>query len=126
MKAQTIGLPPLKRMPERLGGHVIYGTGEDSMCQEHQFCAYTRDEKNRCHVCHSSTHLTDDHGDLPPGRLAPCLCSLCGELFTSITAFNKHKRPNLGCYNPEKRGLILIDQRGWLLWANPGSRPEDI
>jgi hypothetical protein len=47
-------------------------------------------------------------------------------LFTSITAFNKHKRPNSGCYRPEKRGLVLVDQKGWLLWANPGSRPDDI
>jgi hypothetical protein len=127
MRAQaTVELPPLKRMPERIGGHVIYATGEDSQCPEHQFCCYTGSEKHRCHICHSNTHLTNDHDELPTGRLAPCLCTRCGELFTSITAFNKHKRPDFRCYNPEKRGLVLANQNGWFLWANPGSRPEDI
>lgn len=131
MKSATIELPRLKRMPERLGGHVTYGTGEESICPEHQFCSYTGDEKHRCHVCHSNTHLTGDHGDLPPDRTAPCLCPKCEELFTSITAFKKHKRPNFGCYKPERRGLVLIDQTDkygviWSIWANPGSRPDDI
>jgi len=123
MRGQTVELPRLKRAR---GGWVMYGAYEDSICQYHQFCCYSGDERGRCAECHSNTHLTDEHGELPPTRLAPCLCPKCGELFTSITAFNKHKRPNFGCYNPEKRGLILVDQKGWLLWANPGSRPEDI
>lgn len=122
MKSDTIELPKLKRAR---GGWVIYATGEDSICPYHQFCAYTGSERGRCQLCHS-THETDEHGDLPPSRTAPCLCPRCGELFTSITAFNKHKRSNFGCYKPEKRGLVLVDQKGWLLWANPGSRPDDI
>lgn len=131
MKSATVELPPLKRMPERLGGHVIYATGEESLCPEHQFCCYTGDEKRRCHVCHSNTHLTDDHGDLPPERLAPCLCGKCGELFTSVTGFNMHFGRGYKCRNPEKRGLILVRQKDkygtvWQLWAKPGSRPEDI
>lgn len=123
MKAATVELPKLKRAR---GGWVLYGRNDDSICPEHQFCTYSGDEPGLCRICHGQ-HDTDDHYDLPPGRLAPCLCSRCGELFTSITAFAKHKRPDLvRCYKPEKRGLILANQRGWLLWANPGSRPEDI
>lgn len=122
MKADTIELPKPKRAR---GGWTLYGRNEDSICQYHQFCAFTGSEVSRCHICHG-LHFTDEHGDLPPGRTAPCLCPRCAELFTSITAFNKHKRPNSGCYNPERRGLELVNQRGWLLWANPGSRPDDI
>lgn len=122
MRSATVELPKLKRAR---GGWAMYGAYEDSICPQHQFCCYTGDEPGICSVCHAD-HETDEHGDLPPGRTAPCLCPRCEELFTSITAFNKHKRPNGGCYKPEKRGLILANQRGWLLWANPGSRPEDI
>lgn len=124
MKAETtVELPKPKRAR---GGWALYKQGEDSICQYHQFCAYTGDEPGLCQVCHAP-HETEDHGDLPPKRTAPCLCAMCDELFTSKTSFNKHKRPNLiGCYKPERRGLILVNQRGWLLWANPGSRPDDI
>ena len=90
-----------------------------------QLCAFTGDEPGRCQICHA-LHETDDHGDYPPGRTAPCLCVMCDELFSSITAFDRHKRPNYKCYNPERRGLILVNKNGWLIWANPGSRPEDV
>lgn len=113
----------LKRMPEHNGGHVIYRAGEESRCPRHSFCSYTGTEKTRCHVCHSNTHLTDEHDELPPGRKSPCLCTYCGELFTSITAFDIHQ-PGGICYRPAKRGLILIEQNGWVLWGKPGSRPE--
>ena len=126
----TIELPKLKRMPQRQGGHVIYGTSDESICPEHKFCAYTGDEVARCHICHA-LHFTDEHGDMPPERTAPCVCPRCGELFSSKTSFDKHKRPNFGCYKPEKRGLILVDDTDkygtvWQIWANPGSRPDDI
>lgn len=97
-----------------------------AICPVHQFCAFTGDEKDRCSICHSSKHLTDDHGDLPPGRTAPCLCDRCGELFTSKTPFGIHFRPNGKCGNPERRGLILVTKNGWLMWGKPGSRPDDI
>ena len=120
---QIINLPPLRRAP---GGHVAYATGERSICPEHDFCAYSGDEKDRCEICHSNTHLEDEHGDLPPGRTAPCLCHRCEELFTSITAFDMHQRPAGICRSPERRGLVLINQNGWMLWGKPGSRPDDI
>ena len=104
------------------------GTGEESIRRaSSRPDAYTGYEHGLCSICHAE-HKTVDHGDLPPGRTAPCLCALCKELFTSITAFNKHKRPSpsFGCYKPERRKLVLVDQGGWFLWANPGSRPEDI
>jgi hypothetical protein len=37
-----------------------------------------------------------------------------------------HQRPAGICRDPERRGLVLINQRGWMLWGKPGSRPEDI
>ena len=130
MRAATVELPKLNRMPERQGGHVIYGAYEDSICPEHQFCAYTGDEKHRCHICHGK-HLTDEHDELPPERTAPCLCAKCGELFTSRTGFDMHFRRGYRCGNPERRGLVLVEQTDkygtvWELWAKPGSRPDDI
>ena len=125
MKASTVELPRLKRMPERNGGHVIYGIGEVSICPEHKFCAYTGDEPNRCHFCHAD-HPTDEHGDYPPGRVAPCLCPLCDELFSSKTATTLQRRPDGRCYKPERRGLVLVNKNDWLIWANPGDRPDDI
>jgi hypothetical protein len=121
---QVVELPKLRRA--RNGIHVIYGAYEDSICPQHQFCCYTGDEVGRCSICHSSYHDTEDHGDLPPGRIAPCLCSRCGELFTSATGFSMHFGKGWKCRNPEKRGLILVNQNGWHLWAKPGSRPENL
>ena len=128
MRAKTdIELPYPKRAR---GGWTLYTTGEDSICPYHRFCAFTGSEVSRCQICHG-LHFTDEHGDLPPEREAPCLCSRCGELFTSITAFQKHKRPDFRCYKPERRKLVLVeltDKYGgvWQIWANPGSRPESI
>jgi len=119
---QDVELPKLKRTR---AGHVVYGKDENSICPRHQFCAYTGDEPDRCKVCHSNTHLEAEHGDLPPDRKAPCLCHRCGELFTAWSSFDLHRSAGK-CRNPEKRGLILIDQNGWLLWGKPGSRPDDI
>jgi hypothetical protein len=128
MKSQAIELPKPKRAR---GGWVIYATSEDSICPYHQFCAYSGSEKDRCAECHSNTHSTSEHGDLPPARTAPCLCSRCGELFTSVTGFRIHFGVTGKCRNPERRGLILVRQKDkygtvWSLWAKPGSRPEDI
>lgn len=95
-------------------------------CPLHQSCAYTGKEKDRCQTCHSTTHYTEDHGDLPPGRVQPCLCAYCAELFTSPSAFDLHQRPAGICRNPERRGLVLVEQNGWMLWGKPGSRPDDI
>lgn len=117
--ATTLELPRIKRAR---GGWAIYGTGEDSICPYHQFCAFTGDERNLCQICHA-THPTDEHGDLPPKRLAPCLCAKCGELFTSVTGFTVHIGPGFKCRNPERRGLVLVEQNGWSMWAKPGSPP---
>ena len=109
---------------------MLYGNSEDSVCPYHQFCAYAGDEKDRCARCHSDTHSTKDHGDLPPDRTAPCLCSRCGELFTAITGFDLHQVRGK-CKNPAKRGLVVVEQTDkygdvWTIWAKPGSRPDDI
>ena len=109
----------------------MYGPGEESVCPYHQFCAYSGGERGPCKICHSSYHVTAGHGDLPPNRIAPCLCSKCGELFTSVTGFNIHFGRNYKCRNPAKRGLIIVEQTDrngdvWQLWAKPGSRPEEI
>jgi hypothetical protein len=126
-REDTIELPKLRRAR---GGWVLYGPNEDSICPVHQFCAYSGDERGLCELCHGS-HPTDEHDELPPGRLAPCLCRKCGELFKSVTGFNMHFGRAYKCRNPAKRGLITIEQTDrdgyvWTLWAKPGSRPEDV
>lgn len=125
MKTQTIELPKLRRART---GHVIYATGEESICSVHQFCSFSGDERERCPNCHSNAGLCDDDacGGLPPGRTRPCFCSKCEELFTSITAFDAHIRTVNGvvkCLRPERRGLVIIEQNGWQLWGKPGSPP---
>ena len=127
MKSQTVELPKLKRAR---GGWVMYEAGQDSICQYHQFCAYSGNERGLCAECHSSCHTTDDHGDIPPHWLSACLCNSCGELFSSKTSFDQHRSLNR-CRNPEKRGLELIEKADrygtvWSIWASPGSRPEDL
>jgi hypothetical protein len=130
VKTKDVQLPALREMPESLGGHVIYAPGQVSICPQHQYCAYTGDEPNRCPVCHVTNTRgcahNPDGGGLPPGRRSPCLCARCGELFTSTSSFNKHMRPvgdDRPCRNPERRGLVLVEQHGWFLWGNPGSPP---
>jgi hypothetical protein len=128
MREQTVELPKLRRAR---GGWVMYGAYEDSVCQYHQFCTYSGDELGRCARCHSNTHPTNEHGDLPPDRTAPCLCSRCGELFKSRTGFDIHQTQYGRCRNPARRGLVLVKQSDrygdiWQLWAKPGSRPDDI
>jgi hypothetical protein len=125
MKSKTVNLPELVRMPESMGGHVLYEPGPTSICPNHQFCAYTGDEPGRCPACHGRY---DADGicpcqELPPGRHSPCLCARCRELFTSLTAFERHM-PGGVCKNPAKRGLVLVEQNGWKLWANPGTPPS--
>jgi hypothetical protein len=121
MRAKTVELPAILRAAD---GHALYATGEDSVCLYHGLCAYTGTEPDRCPECHS---LIDEdgicaHTELPPNRKNPCLCVACLELFTSLTAFDKHQR-NGKCRNPIKCGLVLVDQGGWILWGNPGAPP---
>ena len=129
MKTKDVNLPKLRRMPESQGGHVLYPPGADSICPYHRWCAYTGDEPNRCPECHRSREIGCIHvgeGGLPPGRKSPCYHPFCGELFTSLTAFDKHLRPvddDRVCRDPAKRGLVLAEQNGWFLWGNPGTRP---
>jgi hypothetical protein len=91
-------------------------------CPHHKFCAYTGLEQDRCPDCHS-TFIDDICScmQLPPGRTRPCFCDACGELFTGPSSFDQHQRPTGVCRNPQKRGLVLIEQNGWSLWAKPGS-----
>jgi hypothetical protein len=105
-----VELPRILRAP---GGHAVYGIGQPSICPYHAYCAYTGDEPGLCAECH----------DLPSGRTRPCFCDYCGELFTSISAFDQHQRPYGVCRDPERRGLVQIEQNGWLLWGAPGSPP---
>jgi len=95
-------------------------------CSRHKFCAYTGLEQDRCPICHA-TYIQGicPHMTLPPGRKRPCFCDSCGELFTSISSFDKHQSPSGICRDPLKRGLILVEQGGWELWSLPGSRPFD-
>jgi hypothetical protein len=122
MSPTTVNLPRLKRAAD---GHIMYEPGAHSLCPYHQYCAYDGTERERCEFCHG---LYDDDGicpcgELPPGRKSPCQCVRCLELFTSLTAFDKHMS-NGRCRNPGKRGLVLVDQGGWDIWANPGTMPS--
>ena len=100
------------------------------VCPVHEkFCAFTGLEPGRCATCHSNNHDTEDHGDLPPHRIRPCLCASCEELFTAITSFDMHQRPAGVCRDPSRRGLVQVEQKDrygdvWTLWAKPGERPE--
>jgi len=67
--------------------------------------------------------------DLPPGKSA-CGCSSCGEVFTSLTAFDQHQKRAYGtseptiCCDPAERGLVLRERtvagETWTLWGSPG------
>jgi hypothetical protein len=122
-RSKDVNLPALRRAR---GGHVIYGPGEESVCPYHQFCAYSGDEPGRCSQCHGLLDEDDicPHLDLPPGRSSPCMCVTCLEVFSSITAFVKHKGSTGKCLNPARRKLVLVTQGDWDIWANPGTRPE--
>jgi hypothetical protein len=122
MSPTTVNLPKLRRAAD---GHIMYEPGAHSLCPNHDFCAYDGTEPDRCEFCHS---LIDDDdicacSELPPGRKSPCLCANCRELFTSLTSFDRHM-VNGRCRNPGKRGLVLVNQGGWDIWANPGSMPS--
>jgi hypothetical protein len=108
-KIQDIELPP----PRGDGAHCTLHKG---------MCAYTGREKNRCRMCHSTfIDGVCSCMHLPPGRTKPCFCDLCGELFTAPSSFDQHQSPAGRCRNPERRGLVLIEQGGWTMWAKPGS-----
>jgi hypothetical protein len=119
MKTTTVELPrPLRAA----AGHLILGPGERSLCPNHDFCCYDGTEEDRCGWCHG-TYDADGfcpHMDLPPNRRSPCFCVSCKELFTGITAFDKHKR-DFKCRKPERVGLVQVEQGDWVIWANPGT-----
>jgi len=54
---------------------------------------------------------------LPRGAMRACQCAVCGNVFTSITGFEKHRK-NGRCLEPLSVGLSLND-RG--LWATPAT-----
>ena len=127
---QDVPLPPsprLRRAPKSRGGHVLYTSGAISLCSRHKLCAYTGTEKDRCPLCHAladrpSAGCEGEHGVLPLGRSRPCYCRGCDELFSSNSAFDHHQTSR-GCHDPVKRGLVLVEKGGWLLWAFPGEAP---
>ena len=99
-------------------------------CERHgKHCSYTGLETDRCSLCHSSLHKTDDHGDpWDGGKKRPCQCAGCGEYFTSTSAFGHHQRPKSGqlCHDPAKYGLVLVKIGEWTMWGWPGDQPEGI
>jgi hypothetical protein len=111
---QDIELPPLPPREASQNG---------SRCLQHKgMCAYTGREKDRCKICHSTfIDGVCSHMELPPGRTRPCFCNGCGELFSSVSSFDTHQRPAGRCRDPERRGLVLVDKNGWMMWASPGS-----
>jgi hypothetical protein len=122
MSPTTVELPRLLRAAD---GHIMYETGAHSLCPNHDFCAYDGTETDRCPDCHGLYDKDDicPCAEIPPGRKSPCLCVRCRELFTSLTSFDKHMS-NGRCRNPAKRGLVLVNQGGWDIWANPGTMPS--
>lgn len=131
MRRQVTDVPlpsqRLRRAPRRRGGHVLYRSGQESVCSNHRLCAYTGKEPDRCPLCHSladypSAGCEGEHGVLPPNRTRPCYCRGCDELFSSNSAF-AHHQTSRGCRDPERRGLILVDKGGWVMWAFPGEAP---
>lgn len=50
------------------------------------------------------------------------LCTACGELFSSVSAFDRHQTgvEPVVCHDPASKGLIPAD-RGWHF---PGGRPN--
>lgn len=71
--------------------------------------------------------------ELPPGK-GSCGCRGCGEVFTCLSAFDRHQTHNYGtpkptiCHAPDERGLILYERPDkanpddpWLIWGWPAS-----
>lgn len=50
------------------------------------------------------------------------MCPTCGEMFTSDTGFDMHRRFRRGqCTDPEKVGLVAHDNpAGYRVWSQPG------
>lgn len=47
-----------------------------------------------------------------------CLCSVCGEVFSNVRNFDKHRdgRTKTGCLDPESVGLSLSEESGvWII-----------
>lgn len=65
--------------------------------------------------------------EIPAGK-SVCGCAGCGEVFTCVSAFDKHQRltpKGNVCLDPESVGLALYerDSKGeiWSLWGWPAS-----
>jgi hypothetical protein len=68
--------------------------------------------------------------EIPPGT-SVCGCVACEEIFTSLTAFDRHQtlRPEekgggVICHDPATRGLVqyerVVKEETWVLWGSPG------
>lgn len=74
--------------------------------------------------------------EIPPGR-AVAGCAACEEVFTCVSAFDKHQShtdPETGeyrtiCHDPEEAGLVMYERnvKGeiWTLWGWPAAAAED-
>jgi hypothetical protein len=125
------GLPP-RRMSER--------------CAHHTHCAYRDDDPNRCPICHRLTALGCNHLSqavkvaqnrttqpaITNAQLVKtaktCLCPTCGETFSVVAAFDKHRQGSHAddtrhCVDPASVGLVDAG-RSYSCWALPGQDPR--
>ena len=54
-----------------------------------------------------------------------CQCSGCGEFFSAISTFDKHRKGDFAvgryCQNPEMAGLVIRESAAGTFWAGPKS-----
>lgn len=51
-----------------------------------------------------------------------CRCPSCGEVFSTISNFDKHRKGNAGskvCVNPATVGLVINERNGNTYWMHP-------
>ncbi len=53
-----------------------------------------------------------------------CQCSACGEFFSVVANFDKHRRGehgvNRACVDPSTVGLVIRESSGNTFWSMPG------
>ena len=105
-------------------GHRLYFIGAKSDCPVHSYCAYDGTEPDQCAICHVSLDVDCEHrtGGMPSGKRAAG-CGDCKEVFSSNTAFDKHRR-QFSCIAPDTVGLTLVQRGDYMVWALPGEPPE--
>jgi len=105
-------------------GHRLYPINAKSDCPVHAYCAYDGTEPDRCAMCHVSIDVGCEHNWAGmPGGSRPAGCRACGEIFSSNSAFDQHRR-HFECRDPSESGLVLVQRGEYDIWAIPGSRPD--